>query len=201
MNTEVIRIDPENIELDKIEQAAQVIKRGGIVGFPTETVYGLAADFFNQQAVERIFTIKKRPADKYLTVQISDIAYLEKLNCQVPDYAYKLISKFWPGPLTLVLKRAEETLGLRIPDNQIAQSLIKQSSTCIVAPSANLSGEPPAQTAEEVVRVFNGLIEMLIDAGKTALGIASTVLDLTVSPYRILRKGAISQEQIEGLLR
>lgn len=199
MKTEVLKIDAENIDLEKIKRAAEVIKKGGIVAFPTETVYGLAADFLNKQAVNRIFEVKKRPKDKPLTLQIQDITYLEELACDISAFAYQLMSKFWPGPLTLVLKAKEGgTVGVRIPDNKIAQCLIKESQTPLVAPSANLSGEPAAKIAEEVLQAFDGLIEMIIDGSKVELGIASTVVDLSVSPYRILREGAISQKDIQN---
>ncbi len=235
MKTEVIRRDSKNIDLEKIRRAAEVIKKGGVVAFPTETVYGLAADFLNKQAVNRIFEVKKRPKDKPLTVQIQDITYLEELATDIPAFAYQLMNKFWPGPLTLVLPACPEfnsagrqageggtspyaevlppsalgdsppkpwrrrTVGVRIPDNKIAQSMVKESETPLVVPSANLSGEPAAKTAEEVLQAFDGLIEMVIDGGKVELGIASTVIDLSVSPYRILREGAISQKDIQDV--
>ncbi len=220
MRTEVIKIDPENIDQEKIEQAAEIIRKGGIVAFPTETVYGLGADFLNKQAVDRIFKVKKRPKGKPLTVQIQDIASLEELACDIPAFAYQLISRFWPGPLTLVLParrpvlrsfseggsfsvggKAKEkgTIGVRIPNNRVARSLIKASQTPLVVPSANLSGEPAAQTADEVLQTFDGLIEMVIDAGRVELGVASTVADLSVSPYRILREGAICQKDIHSV--
>lgn len=222
MKTIVLKIEPGNIDLEKIRQAAEVIKKGGIVAFPTETVYGLAADFLNQKAIDKIFQVKKRPRDKPLTVQIEDITYLEKLDCDVSPFGYLLMSKFWPGPLTLVLpvrpanrkagaperpvdsevsgkNRQSKTIGVRIPANEIARSLIKESQTPIVAPSANLSGEPAAKSADEVLKTFNGLIEMVIDSGETELGITSTVVDLSVSPYRILRAGAISEKDIRNV--
>lgn len=213
MKTKVVKIDAQHIDLEKIKKAAAVIKKGGIVAFPTETVYGLAADYLNKKAVDRIFRLKKRPKDKPLPVQIEDITYLEKLACDIPVSAYQLMSKFWPGPLTLVLPVRPEigmaggkaealqrrrTIGVRISDNKIAQSLIKMSRTPLVVPSANLSGEPAGQTAEEVLRTFEGLIEMVIDGGKVELGIASTVVDLSVSPYKILREGVISKKDIQS---
>lgn len=200
MKTKVIKIDPENIDQEEIEQAAEIIKKGGIVAFPTETVYGLAADFLNNQAVDKISKVKKRPKGKPLTVQIQDIASLEELTCDIPAFAYQLMGRFWPGPLTLVFKAKKSgTIGVRIPDNRIARSLIKASQTPLVAPSANLSGEPAARTAEEVLEIFDGLIEMIIDGGGVELGVASTVVDLTVSPYRILREGTICQKDIQSV--
>ncbi|MCK4817131.1 threonylcarbamoyl-AMP synthase [bacterium] len=208
MKTRVIKIDPENIDLEKIKKAAGVIKKGGIVAFPTETVYGLAADFLNKRAVHRIFKLKKRPQNKPLTVQIEDITYLERLGCDVSTFSWQLMSKFWPGPLTLVLPlhrnlgvggkaKGTATIGVRIPANRIARSLIKMSHTPIVAPSANLSGEPAAKTAQEVIDSFDGLIDVVIDSGAVELGVASTVVDLSVSPFRILREGIISRKEIQ----
>lgn len=211
MKTELIKIDAEKIDLKKVKRAARIIKAGGIVAFPTETVYGLAADFLNQPAVARIFAVKKRSPNKPLTVQIADISYLEKLACDISVFAYQLMGRFWPGPLTLVLKaqanlpahlvssEAKGTIGVRISDNKIAQSLIKASGTALVAPSANLSGEPAAKTAAEVLETFDGLIEMVIDGGAAKLGLASTVVDLSGSPYRILREGAISRRDIQSV--
>jgi L-threonylcarbamoyladenylate synthase len=220
LRTRVVKIDPENIDFEKITQAAEVIKKGGIVAFPTETVYGLAADYANKQAVDRVFVVKKRPKQKPLTVQIRDITDLEKLGCDVSAFAYQLMSKFWPGPLTLVLparpftptlspegrgkkdkliggaSKQGRTIGVRIPENKIARSLIELSQRPLVVPSANLSGKPAAQTAQEVLQIFNGLIEFVIDGGKAQLGIASTVVDLSVSPLKVLREGAIAQKDI-----
>lgn len=211
MKTEVIKIDPQDIDLEEIKRAAEVIKAGGLVAFPTETVYGLGADFFNKQAVERIFKVKKRAQTKPLTVQIQDITWLEKLGCDCPAFAYQWMSKFWPGPLTLVLRAKEDspplhnaggtgrTIGVRIPDNKVAQCLIKMSETALVVPSANLSGEPPAKGAPEVIQTFDGLIEVVIDAGAVEPGEASTVVDLTVSPFKILREGTICRKDIQGV--
>lgn len=200
MRTEVIKIDSENIDQENIKQAAGIIRKGGIVAFPTETVYGLGADFLNKQAIDRIFKVKKRPKGKPLTVQIQDISSLKELACDIPAFAYQLMNRFWPGPLTLVLRAKEKgTIGVRIPNNRVARSLIKASQTPLVVPSANLSGEPAAQTADEVLQTFDGLIEMVIDAGRVELGVASTVADLSVSPYRILRKGAICQKDIQSV--
>jgi L-threonylcarbamoyladenylate synthase len=210
MRTRVVRIDPRNIELEKIGKAAQVIKKGGVVAFPTETVYGLGADALNKDAVNKIFELKKRPKDKALTVQIPDINCLEKLAGEVPAFAYQLMGKFWPGPLTLVLKAKEglpphlvsgdgATVGVRIPGNKIALALLKESGTALVVPSANLSAEAAANTADEVLQTFDGLIEMVIDGGEVELGVASTVVDVTVSPYKILREGTITKKDIKNV--
>jgi len=200
MKTQVVKIDPEDIDLEKIRQAAGIIKKGGIVGFPTETVYGLAADFANKQAVKRIFELKKRPKDKPLTVQIRDISRLEEIASDISPFAYQLMGSFWPGPLTLVLRaKAGGTVGVRIPANKVARALIEESNTALVAPSANLSGEPEAKTAEQVLGTFAGLIEMVIDAGPAELGMASSVVDLTVLPPKVLREGIITEKDIRSV--
>ncbi len=212
MKTEVIRINPEQIDSEKMQKAAQLIRQGEVLAFPTETVYGLAADFFNRQAVDKIFELKKRPRQKPLTVQIRDIRHLERIARDIPTAAYQLMSRFWPGPLTLVLpackasnpaggsRKQSRTIGVRIPDNKIALSLIEESQTLLVAPSANLSGRPEAQTAEDVLQTFDGLIAMVIDGGKVELGMASTVVDFSTSPYKILRAGTISREELEVVI-
>lgn len=206
MQTEIVRIVPQDIAVEEIKRAARIIQKGGIVAFPTETVYGLGADFFNAQAVERMRAVKQRPREKTFTAQVLDIAQAEALCADIPACAYQLMSRFWPGPLTLVFKAkrkagdsggTQETIGIRIPANEIARSLIRESGTALAAPSANISGEPAAVTAAEVISVFDGLIEMVIDGGEACAGTASTVVDLTVSPFKILRLGALSREDIE----
>lgn len=211
METEIVKIDPENIDPEKVSLAVKVIKAGGIVGFPTETVYGLAADFFNTQAVKRVYQVKKRPKFKPLTVQIADVSWLEKLTSDISPLAYQLISRFWPGPLTLILQanstlsgkfvfqKEKRTIGIRIPDNAVAQALIREAGSPLVVPSANLSGEAPAKNAVDVFKIFDGLIEMVVDAGEAKLEVASTVVDVTVSPFKILRVGAITSEDIRNV--
>lgn len=206
MQTKIVRIVPQDIAAEEIKRAARIIQKGGIVAFPTETVYGLGADFSNTQAVERMYTVKQRPREKAFTVQVLDIAQLETLCADIPVSAYQLMSRFWPGPLTLIFKAKRKTggisettgtIGIRIPANEIARSLIRESGTALVVPSANVSGGTAAVTAAEVNSVFNGLIEMIIDGGEPCAGVASTIVDLTVSPFKILRLGALSREEIE----
>ncbi len=202
MRTEVLKINPRYIELSKIKKAARIIKLGGIVAIPTETVYGLAADFFNRRAQEQIYKIKKRPKNKLLPVQIGDISYLDDLNCEVSVFAYNLMSAFWPGPLTLVMNRRgrtfwrKNTIGVRIPENRIALSLLKASQRPLVVPSANMSGQAPVCSAEEVLDIFDGIVDMVIDGGVTQSKIASTVLDITGRQWKILRPGLITKRAI-----
>ena len=202
METLVLKADPE-----AVERAGQVIRGGGLVAFPTETVYGLAADIFNEQAVARVFEVKGRPANNPLPVQIVSKDDLARLVSEIPPVAKSLMEKFWPGPLTMVLSASPQVpelvtagtgkVGIRMPDHPVALALIKAAGTPIVAPSANISGEPPPTTAQEVLEYLDGKIELILDAGPTRLKVSSTVVDLTESPPRILREGGISEAELQ----
>lgn len=206
MNTVVIEINPEDLysQADKLEQAASIIREGGLVAFPTETVYGLGADAMNEQAIQRIFESKGRPADNPLIVHVGHRKDVERVAEDVSEKAWQLIDEFWPGPLTLVLKRKAEvpasvsaglpTIAVRMPSNGIAISLIRRAGTPIAAPSANRSGRPSPTTAEHVLRDLEGRVDMILDGGATNIGIESTVVDLTVDPPAILRPGWITRE-------
>jgi L-threonylcarbamoyladenylate synthase len=194
MQTKTLKIDKNKPEEDIIKEAAGVIKNGGIVAFPTETVYGLAASYSDRGAKERIYRIKKRPKDKPLTVQLFDASRISEYVYEVPRLAELLIKKFWPGPLTLIFKSKEDDkIGIRIPDNPVALGLIRASGGPIVAPSANISGNPPATTAEQVTSELGGLVDMILDSGPTDLGEESTVLDVSSFPFKVLREGAIAR--------
>ena len=211
MITEVIKVNPNNIDLTKIKKAAEVIKEGGLVTFPTETVYGLGADAFNPQAVAKVFEAKNRPLDDPLIVHISEREGLFKLTEYVSDTALRLADKFWPGPLTLVLKRSEiipdivtaglDTVAIRMPADEIALNLIRESKTAIAAPSANLFGRPSPVVAQHVIDDLGGRIDMVIDGGKTLVGLESTVLDLTQDTPCILRPGGVSLERLKETVK
>lgn len=197
---EVIKIDPFNPEAEIIEKAAGFIRQGKLVAVPTETVYGLAADFANPQAVKRLYEVKQRSQDKPFAVAISDKESLERLSREVSILAYKLADRFWPGPLTLVLKSADnKTIGLRMPDHPVALRLMDSACVDLVLPSANLSGENPPRSASEVLQALNGRIDLILDAGNTRLGLESTVVDLTEAPFKILRESALKKEEIENI--
>lgn len=210
MKTKILKINPKKIDLDKIKIAAEVIKKGNLVAFPTETVYGLGADALNEEAVTKIFQAKKRPFNDPLIVHIADIEELHRLSKQVPSVVLKLAKAFWPGPLTLVLKKSElvldiitaglDTVAIRMPANNIALSLIREAKNPIVAPSANLFGRTSPTNAQHVVDDLDGKIEMIIDGGKTKVGVESTVLDITARPVRVLRAGGISVEQLKEVI-
>lgn len=197
MKTCVVKIDPKRPDKDLIESAAKAIREGKLVAFPTETVYGIAASFFDEKAMEKLCRLKKRPRGKPFTIHIADIKMIESLGCFVTKEALRLISKFWPGPLTIVLKSGPGvTLGFRIPANKVALDLIRAARVPIVAPSANISGNKPPTSAGEVLKDLDGRINMLLDGGRTDIGIESTVVDLTVAPPKVLREGAIKREEI-----
>ncbi|MBQ3211398.1 MAG: threonylcarbamoyl-AMP synthase [Oscillospiraceae bacterium] len=193
-----------------ISKAAEIIKSGGLVGVPTETVYGLAGNGLDTKAVERIYEVKGRPAVKPLSLMVPDKSAMEKYCEDVPDAAYALADKFWPGPLTIVLKSKEIvpdivraggcTVGLRCPDHLKTLELLKLAGLPLAAPSANPSDMPSPKTAGEVMEYFDGSIEAVIDGGECGIGLESTLLDMSRTPYRILRQGALSEGDIAGAL-
>ena len=220
MSTEVLRVDPVSPDFTVIEKAASFIRQGKIVAIPTDTVYGLAVDSGNSQAVKRLYELKKRPLNKPFTIAVSNEESLERLTQDAGPLVYKLMERFWPGPLTLVLKSAgpigntggkpsrttygepsRTTIGLRLPNNRVALRIIEESGCDLALPSANYSGQEPARDAQEVLSALNGKIDLIIDAGKVELGIESTIVDLTVSPFKILREGAIRKTDLEKLAK
>lgn len=207
MKTEVLRVNSKTREF--LDCAAELIKRGEIVAFPTETVYGLGADALNQSAVAKIFVAKNRPANNPLIVHIAKISDLKKLVKGITPLAKVLIKKFWPGPLTLVFKKKAvvpdivtgglDSVAVRMPANKIALEFIKRAGP-IAAPSANISGSPSPTTANHVFGDMNGRIPMILDGGSTKIGIESTVLDLTSNPPQILRPGKVTFEQLKTVI-
>jgi L-threonylcarbamoyladenylate synthase len=210
MKTIILEINPKKIDLTKIKIAAEEIKKSNLVAFPTETVYGLGADALNDKAVAKIFQAKGRPFNDPLIAHIADIKEIYRLSRKVPPVALKLAKAFWPGPLTLVLKKSElvsgivtaglDTIAIRMPADDIALSLIREAKTPIAAPSANLFGRTSPTTAQHVADDLGGKIEMIIDGGKTKVGVESTVLDVTVEPVRVLRAGGISLEKLKEVV-
>lgn len=197
----VIRIDPSAPEPAALQEAVGCLKQGGLVAFPTETFYGLGADALDPEAVARVFTAKGRPESKPLLVLVDSREMAESLAADLSDLARRLMAAYWPGPLTLVVRAAPElpseltagtgTVGMRIPAHPVALGLVRAARVPVTAPSANLSGAEPPTTAEEVHRVFEGKIDLILDGGPTPGGRPSTVLDVSISPPRLLRAGAI----------
>ncbi len=201
LKTEVIKINPRKPETAMIKKAAGIIKKGGLVAFPTETVYGLGADYLDKDAVRKLYKVKNRPAGKPFTAHIADIKALKKLSCEISGPAKKLIKIFWPGPLTLIVSAGNgEKIGVRMPANKAALDFISACETPIAAPSANISGNKPPVTADEVLSELGGKIEAVLDGGRTEIGIESTIVDLTTAPYKMLRIGAISEKEIARVL-
>jgi L-threonylcarbamoyladenylate synthase len=207
---QVIQLDSERPDQQAIERAAAVISGGGLVAFPTETVYGLGADAMNASAVQKIFEAKARPADNPLIVHVGDRDMLNEVASGVTESGELLIQKFWPGPLTLVLERRSEvtsavsaglpTVAVRMPRNIIALALIRCARTPIAAPSANISGRPSPTRAAHVIEDLSTRIDLILDGGTTNIGIESTVLDMTSVPPVILRPGWITEEMLKELI-
>lgn len=194
----------------EIEKAAGIIKNGGLVAVPTETVYGLAGSGLNEKAVSEIYEVKGRPAVKPLSLMVPDESAMEQYCEDVPEQAHTLAKRFWPGPLTIVLKAKTfipsivlaggDTVGLRCPDHPLTLELLRSCALPLAAPSANPSGEASPKTAEEVLRYFDGKIGAVIDGGPCGLGRESTLIDLSRAPYRVLREGALPEEAIAEAL-
>ena len=198
------------ITADNLDEASRCIANGGTVVFPTETVYGLGADALNDDAVRSIFTAKGRPADNPLIVHIACREDVYKLTSRVSDDAEKLMDKFFPGPLTLIMEKSEcvggvvtaglDTVAVRMPSNPIAHELIKKSGCFIAAPSANLSGSPSPTVARHVIDDMNGRVDYIIDGGSSEVGLESTVVDVSGDVPEILRPGKITFEELREVV-
>ncbi len=209
MKTEIIRMTGRS-DREKLEKAANYIREGELVAFPTETVYGLGANVFNSVAVRKIFAAKNRPPDNPLIVHISNREMLEELVSLIPKGAEELMKKFWPGPLTLIFPKSDAvpdavtcglpTVAVRMPSHPIALELIKKSRVPIAAPSANLSGKPSPTRIRDVIEDMDGRIACIIDGGDCEVGVESTVLDLNSNVPTILRPGGVSREELEKVL-
>jgi len=208
--TLVLKVDSEEPDVEKIHVAADFIKRGGLVAFPTETVYGLGANALNAEAVLALFEAKKRPLDNPPIVHVCDVKDVCRLAETVPSQAEALMERFWPGPLTLIFKRSDvvpdvtvaglDTIAVRMPRHNVALALIRESDCPIAAPSANLAGRPSPTSAEHVLDDLGGRIDAVLDAGPTVVGVESTVLDLTVDPPQVLRPGGTTFEVLREVL-
>lgn len=198
------------IQQKHLAAAGRIIQRGGIVVFPTETVYGMGADALNARAVRKVFQTKGRPSDNPVIVHVADFDQVGELVARIPRKARALMHEFWPGPLTLVMKKRGivpdavtaglGTVSVRMPANTIALALVRKSGTPIAAPSANLSGRPSITTFSEAVEELDGKVDAIMDGGRTTIGVESTVLDMTRPVPVLLRPGGISVEQITAVI-
>lgn len=209
MGTEYVRLTEEKRE-KALERAAEVIKTGGLVAFPTETVYGLGGNGLNSDSAKKIYKAKGRPSDNPLILHISDFSMLSDLVKEIPKSAKILAEKFWPGPMTLVFKKSNivpletsgglETVAVRLPSHEVARDLIRRAKLPIAAPSANSSGRPSPTAASHVREDLDGKIDMILDGGEVGIGIESTIIDVTGETPVLLRPGFITKEMIEEIL-
>jgi L-threonylcarbamoyladenylate synthase len=208
--TLILKVDSKKPETEKIRIAANVIRKGGIVAFPTETVYGLGADALNPEAVAKVFKAKRRPADNPIIVHVANKEDVYRLARNVPEAAERLMTQFWPGPLTLILNRSEvvpditvvglDTIAIRMPSSRVALALIRESGTPIAAPSANLAGKPSPTMAKHVIDDLAGRIDVILDAGPTKIGVESTVINMAAPIPQILRPGGTPYEKLKSVL-
>lgn len=201
MKTEVLKINPEFPEFDKIAHCAKVIRQGGLVIFPTETVYGIAADFNNEKAMQRLRSVKKRSDRKPFSIHISQKGLIANYTHTSDPAVYKLIDEFWPGPLTVIVPAIKEgeTLGIRMPHNKIALYLVQDSQCTVAAPSANFEGNPPPSTCAEALRDLDGLVDVAIDGGSSRLGQSSSIVDFTQPKPTVVREGTITRADVERI--
>ncbi len=197
MQAKVIKVNPTFPDKALIEEAAIILRKGGLVAFPTETVYGIGANYLDKKAIDRLYKIKKRPKTKPFTIHIADFKALGKLGIVLSKESERVIHKFWPGPLTIItFNKKKEKIGLRMPRNRVALALIHATGVPIVAPSANISGKKPPISAKEVSSGMKGLVDIILDGGTTEVKKESTILDVTKNPFKVLREGAISKEDL-----
>ena len=210
MKTRIIKIEENNIDKDAVQEAGNILKQGGLVAFPTETVYGLGGDALNADSSAKIYAAKGRPSDNPLIVHISNMEALAKIVKHVPQEAYLLADKFWPGPLTMIFEKSDivpmtttgglNTVAVRMPSHKVARALIDAAGGYVAAPSANRSGRPSPTVAKYVIEDLDGRVEMIIDGGEVNIGLESTIIDLTGEKPVILRPGYITQEMLEETL-
>lgn len=183
-----------------VEEAGRLLREGKLVAFPTETVYGLGVHLEDPDAVARLYRVKGRPAEKALTLAIAEHADLKRHHIPLSPFARKLAERFWPGPLTLILrKEGTGKIGVRMPGHPVARSILQKAGVPIGLPSANPSGQTPPRSAEEVLAYFEGLIDLVLDGGRTPLGVSSTVVEVDDTSWTMVREGAIPEKEIRGL--
>jgi L-threonylcarbamoyladenylate synthase len=208
--TLLLKVDSQKPDIEKVRVAADIIRKGGLVAFPTETVYGLGADAMNPKAILALFKAKNRPLDNPPIIHVENANDVYRIAKKVPPKAERLMKEFWPGPLTLVFKRSEivpdvtvaglDTIAVRMPQHAVALALIRESNRPIAAPSANLAGKPSPTSARHVFDDLNGRIDAILDGGPTHIGVESTVLDLSVDPPLVLRPGGTPLEALRKIL-
>lgn len=210
MDTKVVTVDKEKPDLQVMRMAGEILRKGGLVAFPTETVYGLGGDGLNAGSSKKIYAAKGRPSDNPLIIHIADLESLEKIVKSVPPKAKLLAEKFWPGPLTMIFSKSSrvpyettgglESVAVRMPSHSVALAIIREGGGYIAAPSANTSGRPSPTRAEHVCEDLTGKIDMIVDGGAVGIGLESTIVDFTEEVPVILRPGYINQEMIQEVI-
>lgn len=210
MNTILRKVDVDNIDMEVIKEASDILHAGDMVAFPTETVYGLGADALDEMASKKIYAAKGRPSDNPLIVHVANEQQISPLVKEIPESARKLMKAFWPGPLTIIFNKSDvvpygttgglDTVAIRMPNHKVALTLIEESNIPIAAPSANTSGRPSPTTAMHVMDDLNGKISMVIDGGAVGIGIESTIVDVTGDIPMILRPGYINKKMLEEVV-
>lgn len=210
MNTQIVKVCADTIDMEQIAAAGEILKQGGLVAFPTETVYGLGGDALNRDSARKIYAAKGRPSDNPLIVHICRLEDLPPIVREIPETAKRLAEAFWPGPLTMIFRKSElvpkettgglDTVAVRMPSHPIALKLIEAAGGYIAAPSANVSGRPSPTTAKYVIEDMEGRIDMILDGDGSEIGLESTIVDLTESVPMILRPGYITAEMLEKVL-
>lgn len=213
MNTKVLKVSDEgnftSEELEYLKEAAEILRQGGLVAFPTETVYGLGANALDEKAARKIYEAKGRPSDNPLIAHVADFEGIQPLVARIPEMGRKLAETFWPGPMTLVFPKSDlvplgttgglDTVAIRMPSDPVARTLIRLAGVPVAAPSANTSGRPSPTRAEHVYQDMEGLIEMIIDGGPVGIGVESTIVDVTEEVPVLLRPGAVTMEMLESV--
>jgi len=210
MRTSLFQIADPLLQHEDIAAAAAILRNGGLLGIPTETVYGLGANGLDAEAVRHIFEAKGRPGDNPLILHVPEASWLERCCHSIPDAAYMLAEKFWPGPLTMILPRREivpdavtcglDTVGMRCPDHPVTLAIIRAAGVPVAAPSGNRSGRPSPTCARHMLEDMDGRIDAIVDGGPCGVGVESTIIDLTVTPPRLLRPGSLPLEALEDVL-
>lgn len=197
--TKIITVNSALPEIEKIAEAGRIIRQGGLVIFPTETVYGIAADANNPKAMERLVSVKRRSEGKRFSVLISQRGIIDNYTRYTEPNLYKLIDKYWPGPLTVIVpdKTGDETVGIRMPDHTVALKLVEESGCTIAAPSANVEGKKPPTNVKEALEDMDGLVDLALDGGPVDFGISSTIVDFTKPKPMVIREGVITQPDVD----
>lgn len=200
-------LDLKNVkDYEKLKEPAEIIKQGGIVVFPTETVYGIGTNGLDEKAIDKLYKIKQRPYSKPISLLVSNMKMIEEVATEITDIEYKLMEAFFPGPLTIILKKKKtipnvltadtDTVGIRMPEEDIAQKLIEYAGTPIGAPSANITGKKSGTNIQSIMRDFGDKVDYYIDGGESKIGIGSTIVKVIDGVPNILREGSITKEQI-----